>query len=803
MGTDRGAHRRSNARRAVAALVLALICVAPAESAVARPLHLGPIASPPEIYRVQARVVEGERLLVQTRVAYSGIESRFPKARASFRARRDQLVAWHSFLASLEANVRLRLRNTEAGGRTRASTSVTLERDDRTNGKVIRHSLLLSRTQTDRLIGESTFGAARPDLVAGVRARHVLSIDDDSRPEYGTAGREGGLRVGRLPRSDAAPELLEQRSPCPAINMALKDDEQGARQWESTVRKVHYGAPFEIKICQWQEGAKTIQPYSQEDLGVPEHGRVSFDVKDQTGALVAHYRPDPGYVGPDEIVVYLDPGQASPDRGDIYTVRVDVRPFVMRAIGDSVTAGFGYWGTSKRVPTHDNFSARAGEAFPPGENGMDLGWLLDCRPPNVPDNRCSSNSGETWNGFSWSQDYGLGNNISWAAQLANTNNIPLTQNGLQTYANYAVTGSEPQHWEPVSENRLLKSTLGRVLFEDPDLTVLTLGANPILGRVLLSGDTLGCKWDSLFGKLKDCIDRLIREEKLYDRMKFVLTSLVVYGPNHVVISGYPSSFPALASNIFNVREVTYMEDEINAVIHLALNDVRDWSRKNGYGDRLRWSDPPPFYLGANTNGHDPYECNGHYVDGPSRQSLITQTDRLGECRSDTHWVLSNDSGIHPKWDGYTQMAASAQGAIRDMGLPLPLPLPASAQGRIASKLNYKCVDMPSLVDQTVLRMATCNGSDTQRFQLLPTGELKLRAHPDKCVDATTGGEGADVVIKTCDGSAAQRWQVVGDQIRGVNDRCLDIFGYNRADGAQLKVFHCHGDINQQWATNGV
>jgi hypothetical protein len=286
-------------------------------------------------------------------------------------------------------------------------------------------------------------------------------------------------------------------------------------------------------------------------------------------------------------------------------------------------------------------------------------------------------------------------------------------------------------------------------------------------------------------------------------MKFVLTSLVVYGPNHVVVSGYPSSFPAIASNIFNVREVTYMEDEINAVIHLALNDVREWSRKNGYGDRLRWSDPPPFYLGANTNGHDPYECNGHFVDGPSRQSLITQTDRLDDCRTNTHWVLSNDSGVHPKWDGYAQMAASAQGAIRDMGLPLPLPLPASAQGRIASKLNYKCVDMPSLVDETVLRMATCNGSDTQRFQLLPTGELKLRAHPDKCVDATGGGEGANVVINTCDGSAAQRWQLTGDQIHGVHDRCLDIFGYNRADGAQLKVFHCHGDINQQWATNGV
>ena len=86
-----------------------------------------------------------------------------------------------------------------------------------------------------------------------------------------------------------------------------------------------------------------------------------------------------------------------------FTVAVSSTPpgVVVRALGDSVTAGFGYY--SNGTP-------------------MTIGSLLGCRPPEKGyDDACSSNSlsHQQQAKLEYAPDYGLANNISWAAQWAN------------------------------------------------------------------------------------------------------------------------------------------------------------------------------------------------------------------------------------------------------------------------------------------------------------------------------------------------------------------------------------------------
>jgi hypothetical protein len=91
-------------------------------------------------------------------------------------------------------------------------------------------------------------------------------------------------------------------------------------------------------------------------------------------------------------------------------IAVDPHPgLVVRALGDSVTAGFGYYGNGA---------------------SMTIGHLLECRPPAKGfDDACSSNSLVTDNeqGLEYAADYGLSNNISWAAQWANDTPSPTTR----------------------------------------------------------------------------------------------------------------------------------------------------------------------------------------------------------------------------------------------------------------------------------------------------------------------------------------------------------------------------------------
>lgn len=141
-------------------------------------------------------------------------------------------------------------------------------------------------------------------------------------------------------------------------------------------------------------------------------------------------------------------------------------------IGDSVTAGFGYCGTSE-----PNVTCGVNSEF---ENNWKLGnsSLDDCDPPTgTPNDNCTNNNvnGAPWTAGPWQ-------NVPGAPTVAYSYQIAAAQNpsAAALIENWAMTGSTPAQWDPTTN-----SAFGAQLANIQNQTVvMTLGANPILANFL-------------------------------------------------------------------------------------------------------------------------------------------------------------------------------------------------------------------------------------------------------------------------------------------------------------------------------
>jgi lysophospholipase L1-like esterase len=308
---------------------------------------------------------------------------------------------------------------------------------------------------------------------------------------------------------------------------------------------------------------------------------------------------------------------------------------VVRAMGDSVTAGFGYY-----------------------SNGSSMGILslYECKPVGtVLDDACSSNSTATKNGLKevpYAPDYGLSNNISWAAQWAN-------EFGVTNYKNYAVSGSEPVDWAPEGS---LYGTTQKIEAEDPDYILMTIGANPILANTLFGLGSMACALESdVTGGYKVCVEEEFEEVHLARELKSLYTNLVEKTHATIYLMQYHLAIPSSAL-LYSVGQIAEMGDLMNETIAKVAQEVSP--------TRLKVVAPPHFNVGVSLEPIYPssYTCSyfGYGVDGPSVQSTPTQ-DELeavhylsfcgGPKGGGEPWVISGDTGIHPSAAGYEQMAA--------------------------------------------------------------------------------------------------------------------------------------------------
>jgi lysophospholipase L1-like esterase len=307
---------------------------------------------------------------------------------------------------------------------------------------------------------------------------------------------------------------------------------------------------------------------------------------------------------------------------------------VVRAMGDSVTAGFGYYADG---------------------SSMSLFSLYECKPVGtVLDDACSSNSTATKNGLKqvpYAPDYGLSNNISWAAQWAN-------DYGVTNYKNYAVSGSEPTNWAPGGN---LYATTQKIESEDPNYILMTVGANPILADTLFGLEPMACAIEAdVLGNYKECVEEAFESVHLHAELKRLYTNLVEHTKATIYLMQYHLAIPSSAL-AYSVTQIAEMGKLMNETISEVAEEVSP--------SRLKVIAPPHFNVGVSLEPVYPssYTCSyfEYGVDGPSVQSTPTQDELevshpLSFCegpKSGPPWVISGDTGIHPSATGYAQMAS--------------------------------------------------------------------------------------------------------------------------------------------------
>jgi lysophospholipase L1-like esterase len=307
---------------------------------------------------------------------------------------------------------------------------------------------------------------------------------------------------------------------------------------------------------------------------------------------------------------------------------------VVRAIGDSVTAGFGYYDDGSPMP---------------------FASLLDCKPAEgFYDDACSSNSASRSNEegeVEYAPDFGLSNNVSWAAQWSN-------EHGVTDYENLAVSGSEPKTWLPGGQ---LYSTLKQMEAEEPDYVLMTIGANPLLSEMLFGLDNMGCAlWSDVFGRYRECIEEAFEGVELRARLKRLYEDLLANTEAAVYLMQYHLSIPSSA--------LAYSVDQIAEMGALLNGEIASVAAELG-SQRLQVVAPPHFNVGVDISPLYPssYSCSslGYQVDGPSVQSTPTQDELLAAhplsfCSGPLDgppWVIGGDTGIHPSAAGYAQMAS--------------------------------------------------------------------------------------------------------------------------------------------------
>ncbi len=379
-------------------------------------------------------------------------------------------------------------------------------------------------------------------------------------------------------------------------------------------------------LSRTRSGRRTTVPLPACTRGVPrrivrqpEHGHAQIE----GGSLV--YRSGPRFRGGDLLTL-------SGGAQVRFAVGAAAEP-VVRALGDSVTAGFGYYGDG---------------------GSMTIWQLPECRPPATGfDDACSSNSLVTDNeeALEYAPDYGLSNNISWAAQWAN-------EHAIANFENLAISGSEPSDWAPGGE---FHKTTERIEREDPDFVLMTIGANPLLSEMLFGIDHMGCAvYAQIFGGYSECVEDAFAGVHLQERLRALYADLVQHTDATIYLMQYHLSVPSIAL-AYSAAQIAEMGKLLNREIARVAAEVDP--------QRLQVVAPPHFGVGIDLSPVYPssYSCSslGYKVDGPSVQSTPTQDELavlhpLSFCEGPPvgpPWVISGDTGIHPSAAGYTQMAS--------------------------------------------------------------------------------------------------------------------------------------------------
>ncbi|MDG4830510.1 ricin-type beta-trefoil lectin domain protein [Solwaraspora sp. WMMD1047] len=132
-----------------------------------------------------------------------------------------------------------------------------------------------------------------------------------------------------------------------------------------------------------------------------------------------------------------------------------------------------------------------------------------------------------------------------------------------------------------------------------------------------------------------------------------------------------------------------------------------------------------------------------------------------------------------------------------------LSLTTTGGGGASRLIGYadKCIDVPNSngVDGQYLQLWTCNGTNAQNWTFAGDGTVRALG---LCMDVAWGStaNGAVVQLANCSGNPAQQFVLsgAGDLVNPQANKCVDVQGWNSADGARLAIWECTGGANQKW-----
>jgi uncharacterized protein with LGFP repeats/lysophospholipase L1-like esterase len=218
-------------------------------------------------------------------------------------------------------------------------------------------------------------------------------------------------------------------------------------------------------------------------------------------------------------------------------------PYRFRALGDSVTAAFGY-----------------------DDRGRELsgGQVLSCVLGDVAAASCQSPD-----------------QVAYPARFA-------ARYGLSDWRNDAVSGSTPASWLGLEKKSDLSSKLQRMVADHPDLVVMTLGANPLLKSFLL-GRATPCTFPGLFvvERTELCIAGELLANDLVRRLTAVYGRVLADPRTSLIVMRYHATNPHL--KVQRDWQVKLLLAQVNGSIASAIKNVDAAKR-----DRIRLIDPGSF-----------------------------------------------------------------------------------------------------------------------------------------------------------------------------------------------------------------
>ncbi|WP_203187147.1 RICIN domain-containing protein [Streptomyces pratensis] len=85
----------------------------------------------------------------------------------------------------------------------------------------------------------------------------------------------------------------------------------------------------------------------------------------------------------------------------------------------------------------------------------------------------------------------------------------------------------------------------------------------------------------------------------------------------------------------------------------------------------------------------------------------------------------------------------------------------------------------------------------------PVGRTLVSAQSGKCLSAGSGGDGTQLKLWTCDGSASQRWDFRADGTVRALGMCMDVAWASTEDLTAIQVAYCSGNPAQQFTLNST